>query len=536
MKHSNVLVLGMVSAAAVLSCGKKKSEVQDQINTALDNALAIGYPDGLSIPNFPKTTTTSSLNDSGTLGIDATGATGETVAQKEAEAKKILGGNVDDCFANLKTRAKRALPDIDSCYEFDQEMIYGWRDNANQLKGTKSGLSNKSGSTEVCMVSFARDEMKEIEAMVDQALDRAQVMACLGKKAGKNPPANVGDVVDLRAEIAGKASQDPEAPVFSEVTLKRLDDKDSRPVFETKIVTSRGDQSEEVSIVHSPKSTSDNSSYDGVIKVKRTGGPSKDPNATGMVHAVSINYARSEEEGVKKIKASVRRGRFKSTYTNLFDADGRVDFSILPDNATNSDVNGIGMVEFDLNRTDETGTLSYWRNPGGNYNEMARGFVFKIEKESGSELKKGCSVSGAVRGADMGNGVSIRKSLKEGVELKPNGWYHPFFFLELIPNSNPPQKEAANPDANFDYNINRQSRDIKWSKPAIGEQTLAAKYVEDQTGNHVTRQCFKQDASGNYVLDNSEISGSAGYELIETNSPDFIAPPNLAAVRDRKLK
>lgn len=136
----------------------------------------------------------------------------------------------------------------------------------------------------------------------------------------------------------------------------------------------------------------------------------------------------------------------------------------------------------------------------------------------------------------MGNGVSIRKSLKEGIELKPSGWYHPFFFLDLIPNSNPPQKEAANPDANFDYNINRQSRDIKWSKPAIADQTLAAKYVEDQTGNHVTRQCFKQDASGNYVLDNGEISGSAGYELIETNSPKFIAPPNLAAVRDRKLK
>lgn len=528
MLSRNFFVLGLATSAALLSCGKKSSgggndgpSLQDVIN----NALAIGYPDGLSVPSFPKTTTAASFTGSG-LNLDENDTKGETLAQKKADAKKIMEGGVDDCFANLKARGKQQLPEIDSCYEFDQEMIYGWRGAENQLKGTKTGLSNKAGSTEVCMVSFARDEMKEIESTIDQALDRAQAMACLGKRAGKNPPANVGDSVDLLAEVNGGAKKDPNAPSFSQVTLKRLDDKDGRPVYETKIVTTRGAQTDDVTIVHSPASTADNSTYNGVIKIKRTGGPSNDKNATGMTQALSINYARADDSGVKKLKASVRRGRFNTSYTNLFDTDGNVNFADVADTAQNTEVNGIGMVEFDVNQTDSTGTLSYWRNPGGRYDESARGFVFKIEKDASGVLK-GCSISGASQG------TSIRKSLKESIELKPNAWYHPFFYLG--------QGESNQSDASFSHGVTRgqqgqQTQSAKWNKPALADDTLATNYVQNQTGSYVTRQCFKQDANGNYALDNSDISGTAGYELIATNSPKIITPPNLKAIRDRKLK
>jgi hypothetical protein len=520
MVDSKMLILGLAASVAVLSCGKKNSSSGDPIQDVVDqiqNALAVGYPDGLSVPSFPKSTTASSLDEADTKG--------ETLAKKRDEAKKILEGTVEDCFANLKTRARQQLPDIDTCYEFDQEMIVGWRGDANKLYGTKNGLSNKTGSTEVCMVSFARDEMKEIEAMIDQALDRAQAMACLGKKASKTPPQNVGDVVDLKDDVNGKATLDPNAPVFSEVTLKRVDDKDGRPVFETKIVTTRGTQTDDITILHSPVSTTDNTSYNGVIKIKRTGGPSNDHNGLDKVQALSINYARANENGTKKIKASVRRGRFKSTYTSLFDADGRVDFSILPDQATNADVNGIGMVEFDMNQSDSTGSLSYWRNPGGSYSESARGFVFKVEKDTTGVLK-GCSISGAAQD------TSIRKSLKENVELKPTAWYHPFFYVGT--------GETMITDANYDHGVTRtnngQTVSGRWNTPALSDSALAKKYVEDQRGSYVTRQCFKQDANGNYALDNGEISASAGYELIATNSPKFIAPPDLKAIRERKLK
>ena len=528
MQKRYILILGLASSVAVLSCGKKKSTSAQEVSDTINNALAIGYPDGLSIPTFPKTTTTSSLalSEDDALGIDANDTKGQTLAQKRDDAKKILEGGVEDCFANLKSRGAQQLPQIDTCYEFDQEMIYGYRGDANKIFGTTNGLSRKSGSTEVCMVSFARDEMKEIESMIDQALDRAQAMACLGKKAGKNPPANVGDVVDLKAEVSDKAGRDPQAPQFSEVYLKRLDDKDSRPVFETKIVTTKNNKSEDITIVHSPASSSDNSTYNGVIKIKRTGGPSNDPNAAGMVQAMSINYARSEDAGVKKIKASVRRGRFNSSYTTLFDTDGRVDFSVVPETADNSAVNGIGMVEFDINQTDSTGSLAYWRNPGGNYVEAARGFVFKIEKDSTGVLK-GCSVSGAT------DDISIRKSVKEGNELKPTGWYHPFFNIGL--------SDVNQPDGTFSHGVTRTPpggtpQQGKWNKPALSDDSVATTYVTAQKGTSVTRQCFKQDANGNYALDNSDILGTAGYELIGTNSPKFIAPPNLQAIRDRKMK
>lgn len=541
MVRNIVFVLGLASSVAILSCGKKKSteQAQQEVTDAINNALALGYPTGLSIPTFPKTTTASALTDDDTLNLEDTDTKGQTLKQKADDAKKILEGSVDDCFANLKKRAGFALPQIDSCYEFDQEMIYGWRDNANQLKGTNNGLSQKTDtagvkSNEVCMVSFARDEMKEIESMIDQALDRAQVMACLGKKANKNPPSAVGDKVDLAGEIQAKAAADGKAPTFSEVYIKRLDDKETRPVYETKIVTTKGAQTEDVTIWHSPASATDNNTYNGVIMIKRTGGQSNDPNGTGMTQTLSINYARSDESGVKKIKASMRRARFASTYTTLFDTDGNVNFDGLATDAQNTTVNGIGLVDFDMNETDGTGSMSYWRNPGGNYNESARGFVFKIEKDTTTSLLKGCAISGAV------NGVSIRKSLKEATtanELKPNSWYHPFFYKGA--------GETNTPETGFSHVITRtnggQTTQGKWNKPDFGTDaakvTLATNYVENQTGNYVSRQCFKQDTtSGAYVLDTAQITGNAGYELIETTSPNFIAPPNLKTIRERKMK
>ncbi|NBO37683.1 hypothetical protein EBU99_03770 [bacterium] len=521
MKKNVVLILGLASSVAVLSCGKKKSSsAEEVVSDAINNALAIGYPDGLSIPTFPKSTSASSLNLAG-MNLDETGSIGENLKQKRDDAKKIMEGGVDDCFQNLKARAKRALPSGETCYEFDQEMIYGWRDQSGNLKGTTSGLSSKSGSTEVCMVSFARDEMKEIEAMIDQALDRAQVMACQAKKAGKPAPTNVGDTVDLKDELNAKAPKDGNAPTFNAVTLKRIDDKDGKPVFETLISTTKGSQTDEVTILHSPASTGDNTSYNGVIRIKRTGDANAPANASGKTHVVSLEYARSSEGGVQKIKASVRRARFDPSYTTLFDDNGRVNFADLQDNAGNSTVDGIGLVEFDMNQTDTTGTLSYWRNPGGNLNEAARGFVFKIEKDSSGVLK-GCSVSGAVKD------TSIRKALKESTELKPNGWYHPFFYIG--------NGETSNPLTGFDYGF-QSGRIGNWKKPGLADATLAVTYVTQQTGTSVTRQCFKQDANGNYAIDTGAgIGGTAGYELIAITDSKFIAPPALAAIKGKKLK
>ena len=523
-------LFAIVSSSILIGCGKKKSDddtpekVKDPVVTA--NALAIGYPEGLSLSAFPKSSAGT------TLRLEDSSEKGQSLEEKRSDAKKVLAGDVKDCFQNSTARDKLALPSGETCYEFDQEMIYGWRDNANRTFGTKTGLSSKEGSVEVCMVSFARDEIKEIEKMIDQALDRAQIMACLAKKAGKPALEKVGDKIDLKAEINSKRPAGGSAPTFDAVTLERIADVSGKPVFQTKISTSKGAQSDEVVILHSPNSDSDNSVYSGVISIKRTGGPAGGGGAgpvgeASLVQALSIEYGKAKDAAGKiTLKASVRRARFSANYATLFDANGRVNFADLPEEASNADVSGIGLVEFDMAQDEGTGTLSYWRNPGGRYTESARGFVFKIEKDDAG-LLKGCSVSGAARD------LSVRKALTDGTTIKPSGWYHPFFYIGA--------SDTNAPDTGFDYGVSgggsMQNRTGQWSKPSLADQTLAATYVTVQQGGHVSRQCFKQDGEGNYAIDTGAgIGGTAGYELIQVTDSKFISPPELAGIKGKKLK
>ena len=147
-------------------------------------------------------------------------------------------------------------------------------------------------------------------------------MACLAKKEGKELPAAVGQELDITELINAKRPKaDSNAPTFDSVILKRLADVSSRPVFETNIkVTNRG-KAEELVILHSPASTDNNDTYNGVISIKR---PEADKTS-----ALSIEYARTDVASVKTIKASVRRGNFASSYTTLFDQNGRVNYAKL---------------------------------------------------------------------------------------------------------------------------------------------------------------------------------------------------------------
>ncbi|MEI8027349.1 MAG: hypothetical protein WCI18_13455 [Pseudomonadota bacterium] len=500
-----IMIPVLVGSALSAGCGKKDKKKVDDTVSQLNNALAIGYPEGLSIPSFPQTVGTN-------LRL-ADDDKGQTLAQKVEDAKAILNGSADDCFANLTKRGLKAEPveGLEKCYEFDQEMIYGYRDSVDKLYGTTNGLSRKTGSTEVCMVSFARDQMKVIERRIDEALDRAQVMACLAKKEGKELPSAAGQQLDITDLMnAKKPKSDANAPTFESVVLKRLDDVDSRPVFETNIKATRNGKAEELVILHSPAATDNNETYNGVISIKR---PESDK--TG---ALSIEYARSSTDGVKSIKASVRRGNFASSYTTLFDENGRVNYADLPDSADNSTVNGMMQVEFDMNQSDSTGTLSYWKNPGAGINEAARGFVFKVDKDATTSRLKGCAISGAV------GGTSIRKALKAGTALKPDGWYHPFF-----------QGSTASSDTAYDYTGTNPT--AFWKKPSLASSSQAVTFVTNQTGGMVSRQCFSQDESGNYAIDTgSGIAGTAGYELIQVTDSKFIAPPPLDGATGKKLK
>ena len=513
MVQSRFLVLGMAGAVAVLSCGKKKSDAAEQINAAVSNALAVGYPEGLSIPSFPKTTTTAALN------LEFADSDEKTLGQKVVEQQKILKGEVEDCFAGLKAGLQRQPGSGETCYQFDQDMIVG-KKGSEPERGTADGKSKKTGSNEACMVSFARDEMRDIEIQIDNMLDRAQAMACLAKKNNVTMTNNEADLTDLMN--SKRPTDRPDAPTFTSVKLKRLADKDSRPVFQTEIKSTRaGGVAEELTIVHSAASDSDNNTYNGIITVKRSGDNTRDQ---GKVNALSIEYARAVDGVNKKIKASVRRANFASTVTEMFDSNGRVNLQGVAVNAQNDTVGAISFVEFDVNQSDNTGNLVYWKNPGGNDGEAARGFVFKVEN-AGDNKVKGCAISGAVRG------VSIRKSLRlptdASLELKPNGFYHPFFNCE----SSPGVYNACTGTPATGYNLARD--DGHWKNLSI-TSTDATNFVNQQQGSLVSRQCFSQSATGEYEI--AETTNAAGFELIATTDPKFIAPPKLEGVKDRPLK
>jgi len=496
----------LASSLFVLSCGKKTNKtVSDQISQIeLNASLALGYPEGLSVPSFSQTIESQGL----VAEVD------QTLNQKALESKSVLDGSIGDCFELLKKRSAQAEPmeGMERCYQFDQEMIYGYKDSVANLFGTTNGLSRKTDSTEVCMVSFAREQMKMVERRIDESLDRAQVMACLAKKEGKSMPSTVGDSLDLTAIMNSRKPSGMMNPItFESVVLKRLSDVETRPVFETTIKVMKDSKAEELVILHSPQSSDNNDSYNGVISIKR---PEND-----KTKAISIEYARTNTGGVRRIKASVRGGVFGASYSKLFDTNGRVNYADLVQNADNSVVSGMQLIEFDLNQSDSTGNLSYWKNPGGNYSESARGFVFKVEKDEATSRLKGCAISGA------STGLSIRKSIAEGASLKPSGWYHPFF-----------NGTTQSNDSNYDYQ--GTSPIAYWKRPDFSDQAVATNFVTKQTGTMVSRQCFMQDSSGNYAIDTSAgIGGTAGYELIQTSDPaKFISSPALDGVIGKKLK
>jgi hypothetical protein len=530
MVRNIVFVLGLASSVAILSCGKKKSEVEEQVTSAVSSALAIGYPEGLSVPSFPKTTSTSALT------LEFAESDEKTLGQKEADEKKIRNGEVEDCFAGLKARMEKAPRTEETCYEFDQEMIYGYKNMGSgtpKVYGTTTGLSAKTGSSEVCMVSFAREEMRDIELQIDMMLDRAQAMGCLAKKYNVTMTNNVADLTELMN--TKRPTDRPDAPTFTSVKLTRLPDKEGRPVFQTEIKSNRtGGVVEELTILHSAGSATDNTTYNGIITVKRSGDTQRDQ---GKVSALSIEYARALDGADKKLKASVRRASLATTVTEIFDTTGRVNLQGLAENADNNTAAAISMVEFDVNQNDNTGNLVYWKNPGGNYTEAARGFVFKVEKDTDGK-SKGCSISGAVRS------VSIRKSLRNPtdttLELKPNGFYHPFFHGAGC-SFDGTGDVCSTPTAGsggYDYKREASGNEPEafWKKTQIAGAN-GDSFVRDQTGPLVSRQCFKQNDSGEYVIDGSAGLGAAGFELIATNdTTKFIAPPKLVGVKDKPLK
>jgi hypothetical protein len=350
--------------------------------------------------------------------------------------------------------------------------------------GTADGKAKKTGNTsEACMVSFAREEAKQVSAIVDETLGMVQMMLCQAQKAGQGLPANDGDVLDFKAGMEAAASAGGKQMPLTKATMTK---SGTNYVSEITAQFPLPGQTELATRVmklsHNPNG--DNSAYKGVLNISmdktfNNGGN----NGTTYYQMMSIQYAKKDGKVLYELRIANVDSAIKDT---AFDGNGVLDLSTSTDNK----MVAYKYVAFDMNPDSGEGNMSYWKNPGSGKDESARGFIFNISAD-GAGLLKGCASSGAILG------TSIRKALQNGTTMAPSGFYHPSqtsFPLTL------PTVDAT---------------DVELAKKWSGNLSSG----NDNSGNIIARQCFKQaDATtGVYQIDGDSMAreGTAGYELID---------------------
>ncbi len=534
-RYASVTLASVALALAINACGKKKTTTPQATAAAATNALAAAYPDGLALSAFPQEVPTAAL----ALMSDApTGDAGEppkTMAGKMEEAQKMMKGEVDDCVPEILKTPPTDAQEAQTCYEFDHDMLYTAAMNGTtevQAIGTKNG---KNAAGEACLVAFGRERIDAVVSRVDRATASVQAMFCQVKKAGLASalPA-VGEELNLASALqtgfSGKMRN------ITAATIKRLDDLDGRPLYKSTIAFGYANgATQEVNLVHSPKSETDNTDFNGTLWVKRSG------SAGNYDDLMSIVYSRATQtDGTPLVKYALKNIVVNKTISDqFFTTAGDLDLNastntngdyLKADGTVYSSANdaaaGIFYIAFEVNPLTNVGKMSYWRNPGGNYNEAARGFVFNIEAKSDGALK-GCATSGAAAG------VSIRKANKTSVALSPSGFWHPQLNGgSLNANGGEPYYSIGNlasPPLSHAAGATSQ----RWYVPTTPDAANNTAFASASQGSLITRQCFTQNATtGLYELDDEANSSSpAGYELITTGSTKFINPPQLQGVQ-----
>lgn len=510
------------------------------------NALANAFPGTLALTVFPTGSGASlHLADAAAKDFDPNA---KPLGEKLQEQNKIVDGTASSCLPDALGKSFTKQTD-ENCYEFDQDMIYGTNNAAEatpRFLGTKNG---KSSTGEACLVAYTRNQVSQVIAMVDQTLGFGMAAICQHKKINTDAALpTVGGSVDLKPAL--EALFGDKAAVTS-ATLSRLDDQSGKAVYKILIKAKMaGDNiSRTVGIIHSPKDEN-NKEYSGTLYTIMEGVPVFDGKAmsgtpTKYQH-LNIVYQRSVgTDGKATLNAELRSAQIaKEIAAKAIDTDGRLDLNVGTNVATgtlggsgygdytgyaqaNQAVDGITFVAFNMNVDTNAGSLAYWKNPGGNYYENARGFNISISENSATGALEGCATSGSAS-TNMGQGISIRRYLNakesaNSLTLDPKGFWHPFM------NSS----SGSGTDADGNYLTRTQqgtNQQVKWYKPTVTDANLATTFTSQQNGSLITRQCFKQDkTSGRYEIDTAKITESAGFEILDTgnavNAAKFITLP-----------
>ena len=562
--HRNYLFVACAVGILAWGCGSSKKSGGDEQESSsgndpsggtpagsATNTLATIYPGGLSITVFPDDRSALTLMQ--TVSDDKT----PTMAAKAKEAEAILKGD-RACAGSIFQRQVKAPKE--TCYEFDQEMIYGGRILNPTFSGTKDG---KNGLGEACLVAFSRSQVKEVEFVIDRALGVVQAMLCQAKKAGKasSLPA-VGETVDLAA-ILKEALGDKAARV-SKAAITRIADKDGRPVYRSDVtMEGKNGDVQETHLVHSPASDSDNGTYDGVLWTKmsgldKLGGPAaQQPPGDGPKDPyMSVQYSKTMVDGKPRLKAQLLRARVVDALAPNVFKNGVLDLNVANNSSNeyqnpaggtyfrNQALSGMTFIGVNVDPDTGAGAVSYWQNPGSNFTESARGMVFNLSASAANGSLSGCGLTGARKGGDNspGNGMSIRKAIKEDKlgTLVPNGFYHPFFNTESTPPNQDVDSCTSVSGQDYDYQCSKNSQVVwVWSRPEINNSSFVADWVTKQMGSAVSRQCVTQNvATGLYEIDRTKIAEDAGFVLIDGANPgstDKVDAPDLSGLKSFEI-
>lgn len=521
-------------------------------NLAVTTELSLAVPDSLAISVFPQAVDTDAQVAAGKIAVSLTAETTDfnkkTMRQKIALQNDVINGRAESCISEEVFVRPQAVNE--TCYEFDQDMVYGasFRPSnaaSTQFRGTTDG---KNSAGEACLVAFAREEVGDVVSMVEQAMALVQAALCQANKdtAGLKLP-EVGQEIDLKTPLAKTIGGRLGIAVESGI-LTRIEDSDSRPVYHTTITTTRDGNKRTVNIVHSPAADATNDTYNGRLWVDLQGSLAQNnqnqpAGAEPKRSLLSIEYARSIDATTTtpRIQYELRSGQFPN-----FIADQAFEAGILNLNAStnaageyikadntkynmNEGATNIKYVSFDMNPETNAGTLSYWRNPGANYNENTRGLIFNLAYDDAGSLA-GCANSGSAS-VDFSNGLSIRKALKTSSALAPAGFYHPFFRIDPIDQGCTIQSAPTGTDDAKGTYLQVQCADgqvRKWYRPKLSASVNANLFIRKDSGTLITRQCYKQNSeTGSYDIDQAQytVNEDAGYELISTADTSKVVQP-----------
>jgi hypothetical protein len=595
------LVAGSLLLGLVVACGKKKDDDDDTPAAPADtqtvatgaggsttttttttsssvNALLSAYPSGLALSVFP-TEVAAALRLMGAddAAEEQLAEDSKPLEEKKKEGEDLINGKGASCLSPALKSVREVLDSEETCYQFDEDMLYSGSaphvddsdrpSEAADLKwgGTVDGLSSLTG--EACLVSFARSKISQVTSLVDVATGMVQTMMCQAKKADAAValPA-LGGTLDLKAALS--AAMGDKADKIDEARIIRLDDVDERPVYDTKIVMALPNGgTRTVRIIHSPNDAT--GEYNGTLYniVETPDDAAEDLPWANKDRAMSIVYARVADGDEFRLVYELRSLNVPKTLTaSVIGADGVVDYNVGADFSGELGEQGYGdfvdpdtgdafdhqdspsamtFIAFNILESSSEGTLSYWQNPGPSYSEAARGMTAYVEKAD--DTYKGCATSGAALGDSPNpfeDSLSIRKAVKEGLTLKPEGFFHPFYNAregggpQACTNLADALTDAtgtyyikdcdfANPGTDYDKSYR------KWYAPLVADTALADTFATAATGNIISRQCYVlQD--GLYVIDTDTIDEANGYELVDMTSDDaedvVVGPPDVSDV------